>query len=790
MEGLLLSPVRLKTQVEYARDGNLWQAVWTGNFDQVELYSQEPFNFGDGGIPDALVNKSCLRGDLERGPEGETILHIAIIAKHVKITRWIVSTFPGLLNETYTGTRYLGETALHVAVVVNKDPDDTVKFLVDSGASVNGPHAAGTEFLKESDQGSIYFGSTVLHFAVSNEHSKTVQYLIQHANASLVDVDIYGNNVLHLWAYHGAKDLALYKFLVDQNRADLRAGRTSVDISKARNKDNLTPFQVGVARGHVNVLEAIKEPLWQFGIVRCYKVPLDDIEPLQPHFTRSPTRKNWLVEEKTLGRVSKSVIEIAAERQDKNIISHPLLDAVIKIKWALYGRTRFIRQLIETALLIVCFTTMISLMPSHPGDRQSYVLSSTNRHPIVRLVFEIASLLGTFIVVGGELGELRVQGLYYFRGLGAEENIVQWLFCVLVWLVPIFRWGFAGTCPAGNESCLMRGRDAENVILGLAAIMGWVYVMTFGKGFANIGPLILIIKKMILEDFVRWLVLYLCLTIGTTCALFLQMQNTPYVRPEIDSKTGIFEGKVETVDIIQPQDWVEFAGAALWTTRFIFMQAFFDHFRMGGIAWFTEAVFIVYGFVVCILLFNVLIASLAETLKKVARESRNVWKVQFALMQIQIDKQLSDSAHRHILTHIGWTEEPTQYQCASRYLIFTEREVIKHDSKTRQSHKKQEIVSMVIARDDDGKQIQIHTKHKHWTGWDHDLRRGLSRFMSLDVRGASKQKHGALWDGHHWTLKSRKGSKMFEVQKSMRNKAAVALGMHPDENLEDYSVGL
>ncbi|KAJ3245610.1 Transient receptor putative cation channel sub V member 6 [Chytriomyces hyalinus] len=790
MEGLLLSPVRLETQAEYARDGNLWQAVWAGNFDQVQQYSQEPFNFGDSGIPDALANKSCLRGDLERGPEGETILHIAIIAKHVKITRWIVSTFPGLVNETYTGARYLGETALHIAVVVNKEPDDTVKFLVDSGASVNGPHAAGTEFLKESDQGSIYFGSTVLHFAVSNGHSKTVQYLIQHANASLVDVDIYGNNVLHLWAYHGAKDLGLYKFLVDQNRADLRAGRTSVDISKARNKDNLTSFQVGVARGHVNVLEAIKEPLWQFGIVRCYKVPLDDIEPLQPHFTRSPTRKNWLVEEKTLGRVSKSVIEIAAERQDKNIISHPLLDAVIKIKWALYGRTRFIRQLIETALLIVCFTTMISLMPSHPGDRQSYVLSSTNRHPIVRLVFEIASLLGTFIVIGGELGELRVQGLYYFRGLGAEENIVQWLFCVLVWLVPIFRWGFAGTCPAGNESCLMRGRDAENVILGLAAIMGWVYVMTFGKGFANIGPLILIIKKMILEDFVRWLVLYLCLTIGTTCALFLQMQNTPYVRPEIDSKTGIFEGKVETVDIIQPQDWVEFAGAALWTTRFIFMQAFFDHFRMGGIAWFTEAVFIVYGFVVCILLFNVLIASLAETLKKVARESRNVWKVQFALMQIQIDKQLSDAAHRNILTHIGWTEEPTQHQCASRYLIFTERDVIKHDSKTRQSHKKQEIVSMVIARDDGGKQILIHTKNKHWTGWDHDLRRGLSRFMSLDVRGASKQKHGALWDGHHWTLKSRKGTKMFEVQKSMRNKAAVALGMHPDENLEDYSVGL
>ncbi|KAJ3237726.1 hypothetical protein HDU81_009109 [Chytriomyces hyalinus] len=764
MEGSLLSPVTLETQAEYARDGNLWQAVWTGNFDTVQQYSQEPFNFGDGGIPDVLADKPCLRGDLERGPEGETILHIAIIAKHVKITHWIISTFPGLLNETYTGTRYLGETALHVAVVVNKEPDDTVKFLVDSGANVNGPHAVGTEFLKESDQGSMYFGSTILHFAVSNGHSKTVQYLIQHANASLVDVDIYGNNVLHLWAYHGAKDLTLYKFLVDHNRADIRAGRTSVDISKARNKDNLTPFQVGVARGHVNVLEAIKEPVWQFGIVRCYKVPLDDIEPLQPHFTKSPTRKNWLVEEKTLGRVSKSVIEIAAERQDKNIISHPLLDAVIKIKWALYGRTKFIQQLIETVLLIVCFTTMISLMPSHPGDRQSYILSSTNRHPIVRLVFEIASLLGTFIVIGGELGELRVQGLYYFRGLG--------------------------TCPVGNESCLMRGRDAENVILGLAAIMGWVYVMTFGKGFANIGPLILIIKKMILEDFVRWLVLYLCLTIGTTCALFLQMQNTPYVRPEIDSKTGIFEGKVETVDIIQPQDWVEFAGAALWTTRFIFMQAFFDHFRMGGIVWFTEAVFIVYGFIVCILLFNVLIASLAETLKKVARESRNVWKVQFALMQIQIDKQLSDSAHRHILTHIGWTEEPTKTQCASRYLIFTERDVIKHDSKTRQSHKKQEIVSMVIARDVDGNQIQIHTTHKHWNGWDHDLRRGLSRFMSLDMKGASEQKHGALWDGHHWTLKSRKGSKMFEVQKSMRNKAAVALGLHPDEHLEDYSVGL
>ncbi|KAI8609820.1 hypothetical protein BC830DRAFT_1173227 [Chytriomyces sp. MP71] len=795
------------------RDGNLWQAVWTGNLEDVKRYAQEPYTKGivaaDG---KELSGAPRLRGEYERSAHGETILHVACLINDKSLVHWIVKRFPLLVNARYLKAMYNGETSLHIAVV-NSQPHDysLVKFLVDHGAEISGPHVAGTEFLKEEHSGCIYFGSSVLHFAVSTGKSDLAHYLVMKSRELLksgnidilTEVDIYGNNAMHLWAYHGAIDLRLYRFLRDQNKADLRANRTKIDLTKARNKDKLTPFQVGIARGHMNVIEAIKEPLWEFGLVKAYKVPLDELEPLQPHYEKKDRLKSGLLQAKTLGRVSASALEIATTREDKKIVCHPLMDSVVKIKWALYGRRHFLRQLSLTFFMIFSFTVAISMQPSSMEDRQMYIASNTNPAPVVRLVFEAFTLLCTLRVASGEFGEVRVQGFSYFYGVGSGENAIQWLFCLFVWLVPIMRWGIAAPYE-GEDSRLVTIRDVENVLWGLGAIMGWAYVVTFGKGFASIGPLIQVVKKMILKDFLRWLALYTCLTVGTASCLFLQMQEVPYTKPEINSKS--IPGTNETVDVIIPADWNQFAGSVLWTIRynftfrvflsdnseisFVFMQAFFDHFRMTRTAWFTEAVYIAYGFVVLLILFNMLIASLAETFKEVNRDHSREWKVQFADMLIQIDAKLTDAEHRHILTHIGWTDEPLSEQVTSRYLVFTERT---RNFPNRSSEKEKtvvEIANIVVARDDQGRQVKIRTTgHKHWTGWGEDILHGLNALNHFDVHTLKKKekRHAEMWDRsrmrcHHVEETTRAQY----VQRVARQQLACHLGMDEQELVEDY----
>ncbi|KAJ3001689.1 UNVERIFIED_CONTAM: hypothetical protein HDU68_006713, partial [Siphonaria sp. JEL0065] len=395
--------------------------------------------------------------------------------KHSDLVQWIVKRFPSLINEIYLRHRYYGETALHVAVVNagklgSKDDDfddiTLVKFLVENGALVNEPYVTGTEFLKDEDKGILYYGQTVLQFAAANGKGAAVKYLVEQGRADLTAIDLYGNNVLHVMAYHGNFDLELFNYLKNRNQSDIRKAQRAglpvpADISKARNKENLTAYQLGIARGHVKALEAMKDVIWEFGMVRQYRICLDDLDPLQPHTDKAESLAESLRDgSRTLERFSKSAIEIAVENKDKEILSHPLMESILKIKWALYGRSYFLWRLALTFFLVICVTFTISLQPTSLEDRRNYLVSDENRHPVLRGIFEVGSVLGTVILVSGEFSELRVLGMRYFSGYGSGENIVQWAFAVMLWLVPILRWGVAAIV---GESHYLAISNAENV---------------------------------------------------------------------------------------------------------------------------------------------------------------------------------------------------------------------------------------------------------------------------------------------------------------------------------------
>ncbi|ORY43270.1 hypothetical protein BCR33DRAFT_851044 [Rhizoclosmatium globosum] len=786
-------------------DGGLWQAVWEGNMAGTQQWSQEPV------APGSVYT----RGEFERGAEGETILHLAVLRKHTDLAFWIIDRFPSLINETYVKHKYYGETPLHIAVVncglprTAENPDapndiSIVKRLVERGALVNGPLVSGTEFLKDSDKGVLYFGQTILQFAAANGKTAAVKYLVEnpHDPADLTVVDIYGNNVLHVMAYHGNFDVELFGYLKRKNMLSRRIAKRNgqdcpVDISKARNKEHLTAYQVGISRGHVKALEAMKDIIWEFGVVRQYRICLDDLDPLQPHQDKKESlREQFKDGSKALERYSKSAIEIAVENQDKEILSHPLMESILKIKWALYGRAEFLWRLGLTAFLVICITVTISLQPDTLEARRNYSFSDENRHPIPRLVFESLSIAGTVIMILGELEELRIQGIEYVRGYGSMENNVQWLFAIMIWTIPLVRWGIAAATGTSGYDTLV---DVENVMFGFCAIWGWFYLLEFSKGFEKLGPLLLIFKRMILTDFVAWLVPYVVLTIGFASALFLQMQHVPYLT---------------TKEFVPSYDWNQLAGAVVWTIRYIFMKDWFDDFRFAEIPAFTEFLYVLYMFVTQVVLFNVLIAMLAETLKSIAKDSERTWRVQFASLLIQIDESMSDSKHKHILSHLGWTHEDeeelerreliedglavssesfkskikrsaterkSKSATASRYFIFTERDTVKIDPHTKKRTVKTETLKLIVAKDAKGGEIEVRTDKDHWFGWTRDV------MKTIWSGGSSNAEEGGWWKSHSFRVNhSEKHFTVYQhVNRAMRakveEKLSVAAAAHDKE---------
>ncbi|KAJ1539773.1 Transient receptor putative cation channel sub V member 5 [Cladochytrium tenue] len=679
VEGFLESHHR-RRQADLLHDGELWESVYTGKLEETKLYTTQVKRLDDG--------LQGPRGLYERGGEGETILHIAVLMNHTAVAKWIIDQFPQLINDIYMKHRYFGETSLHIACV--RGNLELVKYLVEHGAVVNGPLVSGTEFLKDEDRGCLYYGQTPLQFAAVNGKLDIVKYLVENCGADMTTVDLYGNNVLHVLAYYGVRNLEMYRYFAGKDPS----------LAHARNKDNFTPFQVGISRGHANVIETIKETAWEFGSVRQYRVPLADIDPIQPH------------DPKTLERVSKSALEIACEREDKDVISSPLFDALLKVKWVLYGRRKFIARFFFTTLLICCMTVAIGLQPHREDHNEQMRLTYDSSTPsILRAIFELLTVLGTVIMISFELRDVIVQGLDYFSGYGATENVVQWTFSVLVWLVVIVRFGVGLHVDDDNEYII----NTENVLLGFIAIIGWMYILFFAKGFPALGPLTLIFRKILLTDLLEWLALYLIFTMGFASALYLQMGLVP-------EKT--------TDESIPVYDWNVLPGSILWTVRFIFAQAVFDDLRKSKLPAFTEFLFVLYGFLTLILLVNVLIAKLTETFKSIALDSRRQWRVQFAYLILELDARLSDRERKLLLQHMGHLDPNAagSGDAHTRYLLFTERTTERHGKPHTETMK------LVVAVKENMDEVEVHVDTDHWDGWMYDL--------------LPRSNPKSLWEGH------------------------------------------
>ncbi|ORY31546.1 ankyrin [Rhizoclosmatium globosum] len=657
--------------------------------DKVKRFAKEDLVTSDG----SNLGK---RGLCERGSSGETILHLACFRGNKECIRWIAEEFPELINEGHIRKkRYLGETALHLAVVKSEIGDiDIVEFLVEKGAKVNGPLAIGTEFKnpyyedrlnrdgtyrplvrnreiedRHNDRGRTYFGQTVLQFAAASGKDKILRYLVENEKdpADLTVADQYQNNVLHILAYHGY--FKQFEYIKNRNEADIKAGKTTVNLMKQRNMDALTPLQMGASRGHVAVLDQIKENTFKFGKESTFRIPINEIDPLLEHEPHSILRET-----------PSSVIELALMNDNKEIICHRVIDALLKWKWALYARQIFLARMAAAIFFTVVLTLSISLQPFTLSERKAYVGFQNT----IRLVSEVLTWLIAFLLV---ILELRAFRLRYNQ---ATDFLTQ-----------LNTHSPYNTIRIHSESSHSRNRDlqTENIVFGVTAMLAYLHLLSFANGFSTTGPLLVIFKRIVIDDLPRWLTLYFALTLGFAAAMFLQMQST-----------GI-------------TDWSTFLGSTVWIIRFLFNQGVYTDFWAASTPVVAQALFLVYSFVTVVLLLNVLIATLVETFNIVNRDSKRVWKVEFANLILDIDAHLSISDKQTYLPYIGWSEPtspkspqarntPTTFTSipTPRYFLYTERIT---------SSGEKETVKLVVGSDSSGRRIEFvpFPHDKYWSGW-------------------------------------------------------------------------
>ncbi|KAI9207913.1 uncharacterized protein BJ171DRAFT_257310 [Polychytrium aggregatum] len=624
----------------------LWFAVRSGNLFKLE---QALHGYKAPSMPGSDI-KSLL---LQRGPEGETILHTAILfiddgagnvpddadaidstdqlhfhqdtikdesGNHRAVARYIVRHYGGdLINQPYLGFRYYGEMPLHLAVV--KNDLNMTRFLVRHGANINCDPVSGYEFdaddaksrkcSREYKSGYMYYGGTVLSFAAVSGHSKIVQFLLDNG-ADPCKQDYLGNTVMHVLAYWGlftgSQDGSSESCwsIIDKHCA--KAIDPSHHPNKIRNHFGQTPFLVGIDRGHKAVLDLIKVPLWKFGMCSSYMFPVDEIDtwrdPMEPssHFHTYVTHCNSHKITHTV-RI-KSALEIAIENEDTELLMHPALNLVLRVKWEKFVKRYFLADLILYLVTIVCITLSIAFLPS---DHSQWTNYSINPYP--RLILECGALAGATIMVLKELAEMYIESFGpYWSFTGWTENLSTWVFVASTAVVGALRY-------APISDPILHAK-IDTIAIGILAFLGWMLLLYFAKGFPKIGTLAIIFFRNIFHDVLSWLCIYSIFLLAFAQTFYLQMRNSGMAK------------------------WNDYLTAHLSLFEFLFGLANFDDFQQSDTSSYTIFVYFMYQLSIAIMLMNSLYAMVNSTFSQIYDDAAKQWHYQWSTLIVQQDRRI------------------------------------------------------------------------------------------------------------------------------------------------------
>ncbi|KAJ3090288.1 hypothetical protein HK102_004211 [Quaeritorhiza haematococci] len=510
----------------------------------------------------------------------------------------------------YQRGRFKGETFLHLAAVAGHLK--IVKILVEEGGISPNVQTDGAEF---QSRGLMYYGTTPLSFAAVAGHCSVVRYLLEKgADPSIVDTE--GNNVMHVLHFHGyfehtgdAEKCAcrgksspfrvIRSFLQARQRFSkegeaMNKKHNGQHIMTLRNREGLTPFMLAIKKGHVKVLDTIREDFWKFGKTSSYIFPVDEIDTWV-----DPTE--WENQPRSIARLYPSALQLAVKQQNAAMVSHPALYLVLRVKWEKFAKRLFLVELYLYLALMFSLTGAIVLLPPDIESRVTY----PRTHDRVRMVFEIIAATMTGLAIMNEFIELRIRGFAdYVCGSGLQENFTQWFLIALLATSAVCRF-------------VLYLPDAENVLLGAAAVVGYLFLFTYAKGFRAAGPLVMIFFRMLTKDIFRWLLVYLVVFVGFSLSLYLQ-----FLTPPGEDRLPSLLGNGTDVGLLLQTGFLGF--------RFLLGTEDFDSFVKTRTRGWAAFLFVTYIIATSILLINLLIAMLNNSFTQIYDEGEKAWQLEWA----------------------------------------------------------------------------------------------------------------------------------------------------------------
>ncbi|GCB61534.1 hypothetical protein scyTo_0011323 [Scyliorhinus torazame] len=598
----------------------LFAAIFEGDLNTVDALLQtieesngwlSHQNFKDPNTGQTCLMKALLKITNKTEEMDQDIKMVEIVKKLISFSKK-TGDLEVFINAAYTDKIYRGQTSLHIAV--ERRRCDLVKFLVKNGAAVHAM-AKGSFFRnKKHKQCSFYFGGFPLSLAACTNQLDIVTFLIDHG-ADPRAQDRVGNTVLHALVSIAYDSENIRSFVTEMYDFILMKStdiEPSVNLETITNHEGLTPLRLAALTGKFGIFKHIlgreikqkkykhlsrKFTEWEYGPVSCSLYDLSGVDTIEEN------------------SVLQTIVYSSGNTNRHEMLCVEPMNELLQKKWEDFGAFLFIASFLFYLTYIITltfvasyrlerskaldqeecspfreYTTLISILSYLPWhfQAQDYILLTA----VYFLIKETAEMM---YLSRSTLHSVLMDG--FFHVLYFLQSIIVIIFNTLCWAEV----------------------EGSKILLVLALALGWFNVLYYTRGFKLTGIYCVMIKKIILQDILRFLLVYAVFIVGFAAALASLIEECP---PDSDC----------------PYDG--FSSAILELFKLTIGLGDLSIQEHSKFPFFFRMLLVLYVILTFVLLLNMLIALMGETVTKISNESEKIWKLQRAETTLHFERTL------------------------------------------------------------------------------------------------------------------------------------------------------
>ncbi|XP_068077311.1 transient receptor potential cation channel subfamily V member 4 isoform X3 [Danio rerio] len=485
------------------------------------------------------------------------------------------------INTPFRDVYYRGQMALHIAI--ERRCKQYVELLVEKGADVHA-QARGRFFQPRDEGGYFYFGELPLSLAACTNQPDMVHYLTEngHKKADLRRQDSRGNTVLHALVHIADNTRDNTRFVTKMfDLLLIKCAKLYPDcnLENILNNDGMSPLMMAAKLGKIGVFQHIIRREIKDEEARHLSRKFKD-------WAYGPVYSN-LYDLSSLDTCGEevSVLEILVynskiENRHEMLAVEPI-NELLRAKWQKFAAVTFYISVFSYLVTMIIFTLVAYYRPSVGKIKDLFL----KKCPGVNSIF--------------------VDGSF---------QLLYFIYSVLVLV---------------SAALYLSGIEAYVSVMVFALTLGWMNTLYFTRGLKLTGTYSIMIQKILIKDLFRFLLVYVLFMIGYASALVSLLTICP------DKDTC----KENCPTYPECRDTNTFSEFLLDLFKLTIGIGDLDNMLKGAQ---YPAVFLIllvtYIILTFVLLLNMLIALMGETVGQVSKESKKIWKLQWATTILDIER--------------------------------------------------------------------------------------------------------------------------------------------------------